>query len=129
MVKTRAAKVAGIVRDIPDVEVTGDVDDADVLILGWGSTHGAIRAGMERSRLEGRKVAHAHLVHLNPFPANLGDVLRRYRKVIVPELNLGQLAMLVRATYLVDARPISKVQGLPFTSAEIVRAVEDALGS
>ena len=86
------------------VEVTGDVDDAELLVLGWGSTWGAIDGAMGRLRNRGRKVAHAHLTHLNPFPADLGDVLARYPKVVVPEMNLGQLSKLVRAEFLVDAQ-------------------------
>ena len=93
-------------------------------MLGWGSTWGAIDGGMNRVRATGRrKVAHAHLVHLNPFPTDLGDVLRRYPKVLVPELNLGQLSKMVRAEYLVDARSVSKVQGLPFTAGELETAI------
>src|SRR6185437_911307 len=102
MVHIRAAKVAAVARDLPPLEV--DDDGADVLVLGWGSTYGAIVAGVRRVRARGLKVAHAHLVHLNPFPADLGDVLGRYRKVLVPEMNLGQLSRLVRAEFLVDAQ-------------------------
>jgi 2-oxoglutarate/2-oxoacid ferredoxin oxidoreductase subunit alpha len=123
MVRLRAAKVAGIAADIPPVEVDDPAGDADVLVLGWGSTYGSIAAAVERLRRRGRRVAHAHLVHLNPFPANLGEVLARYRKVVVPEMNLGQLAMLVRSEFLVDARPISKVQGQRFLFSEVEAAV------
>jgi 2-oxoglutarate ferredoxin oxidoreductase subunit alpha len=126
MVNLRAAKVAGIANDIPELTVAGDVD-ADLLVLGWGSTWGAITESMRQVRSGGRKMAHAHLTHLNPFPRNLGDVLRRYRRVLVPELNLGQLCSLVRAEFLVDARPISKVAGVPFTATELVAAFEEAL--
>jgi 2-oxoglutarate ferredoxin oxidoreductase subunit alpha len=122
MVRLRAAKVAGIANDIPEVEIVGD-QDATVLILGWGSTWGAITDAAERVRRQGHKVAHAHLMHLNPFPRNLGDVLRRYPRVLVPELNLGQLCSLVRAAFLVDAKAVTKVQGLPFTAAEIEAAI------
>jgi 2-oxoglutarate/2-oxoacid ferredoxin oxidoreductase subunit alpha len=123
MVKVRAAKVAGVARSIPDVTVTGP-EDAEVLVLGWGGTHGAITAGIERARARGRTVAHAQLRHLNPFPGNLGAVLARYPKVLVPELNLGQLAMLVRAKYLVDAKSLAKVQGLPLRAVEVDDAIE-----
>ena len=109
MVHLRAAKVAGIADDIPPVTVTGDVDDAELLVLGWGSTWGAIDGAMNRVRARGRRIAHAHLRHLNPFPKDLGDVLRRYPRVLVPEMNLGQLSRLVRAEYLVDAQ--SREQG------------------
>ena len=123
MVRLRAAKVAGIAADIPPVAVDDPDGDADVLVLGWGSTYGSIAAAVERLRRRSRRVAHAHLVHLNPFPANLGEVLARYRKVVVPEMNLGQLAMLVRSEFLVDARPISKVQGQRFLFSEVEAAV------
>jgi len=123
MVRTRAAKVAGIAKDIAPVEVDDPGGDASVLVLGWGSTYGSIGAAVERLRRRGRPVARAHLTHLNPFPPNLGEVLTRYRKVLVPEMNLGQLAMLVRAQFLVDARPISKVQGRRFLFSEVEAAV------
>jgi 2-oxoglutarate ferredoxin oxidoreductase subunit alpha len=129
MVHLRANKVAGIARDIPPVRVEGDVDDADILVLGWGSTWGAIGAAMDRCRDRDQKVARAHLVHLNPFPSNLGDVLRRYPRVLVPEMNLGQLSKLVRAEYLVDARSVTKVQGVPFTASELEAAILKELES
>jgi 2-oxoglutarate ferredoxin oxidoreductase subunit alpha len=122
MVHVRANKVAGIANDIPPVEVFGDVDDAELLVIGWGSTWGAIDGAVNRCRKRGRRVAHTHLVHLNPFPANLGEVLRRYPRVVVPELNLGQLSRLLRAEYLVDARSVAKVQGVPFTAGELETA-------
>jgi len=127
MVHIRADKIDGIADHIPEVEVTGDVEDAELLVLGWGSTWGAIDGAVSRAREAGHKVAHAHLIHLNPFPRNLGDVLRRYPRVMVPEMNLGQLAQLVRARYLVDARTVSKVRGLPFTAAELEQAIVDQL--
>ncbi|MBV9040303.1 MAG: 2-oxoacid:acceptor oxidoreductase subunit alpha [Acidimicrobiia bacterium] len=122
MVRVRAAKVAGIANDISPVEVDHE-DGAELLVLGWGSTYGALAAGVQRTRARGKKVAQAHLVHLNPFPANLGEVLRRYRKVLIPELNLGQLSKVVRADFLVDARSITKVQAQPFKAAEIEQAI------
>jgi len=125
MVHLRAAKIAGIANDIPPATVTGDAD-AEVCLLGWGSTWAAIDAAVQRTRRRGAKVAWIHLTHLNPLPANLGELLRSFRTVLVPELNLGQLCRIVRAEYLVDARPLSKVQGLPFTSAEIEREIERA---
>ncbi len=127
MVHLRAEKIAGIARDIPPTVVTGDVDDAELLVLGWGSTWGAIDGAMNQGTPPGRRIAHAHLVHLNPFPADLGDVLRRYPKVLVPELNLGQLSKMVRADFLVDARTVSKVQGVPFTASELERAIFETL--
>ncbi|MBK9178322.1 MAG: 2-oxoacid:acceptor oxidoreductase subunit alpha [Acidimicrobiales bacterium] len=126
MVHLRAAKVAGVVRDIPDVEVEGD-PDAEVLVLGWGSTWGLIGAAVDRVRLRGGKVARAHLEHLNPFPANLGEVLRRHPTILVPEMNLGQLSRLVRAEFLVNARAVSKVQGTPFTAGELETAIQEAI--
>ena len=130
MVHLRARKVAGIAADIPLLEVddTGGLGSAPVLVLGWGSTYGAIAAGVRRVRARGLAVAHAHLVHLNPFPRNLGDVVRAYDQVLVPEANLGQLVKLVRAEFLVDARGLSKVQGVPFRAAEIEEAVLGMLG-
>ena len=122
MVRVRAAKIAGIANDIPDMEVDHE-DGAEVLVLGWGSTFGSIGAAVRRVRAAGKPVAQAHLMHLNPFPKNLGEVLRRYPKVLVPELNLGQLSKLVRAEFLVDARSVTKVQGLPFRAAELEQAI------
>jgi 2-oxoglutarate ferredoxin oxidoreductase subunit alpha len=122
MVHLRAEKVAGIARDIPPAEVEGDVDH-EILVVGWGSTWGAINGGMERVRARGRRVGHVHLTHLNPFPSNLGDLLRRAPKVLVPEMNMGQLSRLIRAEYLVDARSTNKVQGLPFTASELETAI------
>jgi 2-oxoglutarate ferredoxin oxidoreductase subunit alpha len=122
MVHLRAEKVAGIARDIPAVEVD-DPDGAELLVLSWGSTWGVAQQAIRQARAAGKSVAHAHLVHLNPFPANLGDVLAKYPKVLIPEMNLGQLAKLVRAEFLVDAKSITKVQGLPFRAAEIEAAI------
>ena len=122
MVHLRADKIAGIARDIPPATVTGDADDAELLVVGWGSTWGAIDGAMNRCRRRGHKVAHVQLVHLNPFPANLGELLAKYPKVVVPEMNLGQLSRLLQAEYLVDARSITKVQGAPFTAGELEAA-------
>jgi 2-oxoglutarate/2-oxoacid ferredoxin oxidoreductase subunit alpha len=127
MVQLRAAKIAGIARDIPPVEVDDETGDAEVLVVGWGSTFGAIAAGVRRVRARGHKVAHAHLTHLNPFPPNLGEVLHGYSKVLVPEVNLGQLSRLLRAEFLVDARSENKTQGVPFRAAEIEAAILDLL--
>ncbi|WP_248108788.1 2-oxoacid:acceptor oxidoreductase subunit alpha [Aciditerrimonas ferrireducens] len=130
MVHERAAKLAAVAASIPPVAVDDPdgLGSAPVLVLGWGSTYGAIAAGVRRVRARGLKVAHAHLVHLNPFPSNLGEVLRAYPKVLVPEVNLGQLVKLVRAEFLVDAQPLTKVQGQPFRAREIEEAVLDTLG-
>jgi 2-oxoglutarate ferredoxin oxidoreductase subunit alpha len=130
MVHLRAAKVAAIARSIPPLEVD-DVDGvggAPVLVLGWGSTYGAIAAGVRRVRARGLKMAHLQLVHLNPFPSDLGDILKAYDHVLVPEANLGQLSKMIRAEYLVDAKILSKVQGSPFRAAEIELAVLELLG-
>ncbi len=129
MVHLRAAKIAGIAADIPDVVVEGDVDDAELLVLGWGSTWGAIDAAANRVRKRGHRVAKTHLVHLNPFPRNLGDVVRRYPRVLIPEMNLGQLSKLVRADFLVDARSVTKVRGIPFTAGELEHAILQHLGA
>ncbi len=122
MVRLRAEKVAGIARDIPLLEVD-DPDGADALVLGWGSTYGAIAAAVRRVRSRGLKIAHAQLMHLNPFPRNLGEVLGGYGRVLVPEGNLGQLIKLVRAEYLVDAHSFTKIQGVPFRAAEMEGAI------
>jgi 2-oxoglutarate ferredoxin oxidoreductase subunit alpha len=128
MVRLRAQKVAGIAADIPELEVD-DPDGADTLVLGWGSTYGPIAAGVRRVRREGGRVAQAHLHHLNPFPRNTGDVLARYPKVLIPEMNLGQLRTLIRAEFLVDAHGYNKVRGLPFTSSELQEAIEAVIES
>ena len=129
MVELRAARVAGIAQDIAPVTVTGDVEGADILVLGWGSTWGAIDGGVNRCRARGLKVAHGHLTHLNPFPPDLGPLLARHPRVLVPEMNLGQLSKMVRAEFLVDARSVTKVRGVPFTAAEIESAIVKELGA
>ena len=123
MVRTRAAKVAGI--KVPDLEVSDPTGDAQVLYLGWGSTYGPVSAAVEVLRDNGEKIAQAHIRYLNPFPKNLGEVLKKYPKVIVPEMNMGQLAMLLRAEFLKDVISFNQVRGLPFTTAELV---ETAMG-
>ena len=119
MVHTRAAKVAGVVRDVPDVVVDDPSGEAKVLVLGWGSTFGPIQAAVRLVRASGRKLATAHLRWINPLPANLGEVLAAYDRVILPEMNLGQLAMILRATYLVNVESYTKVQGLPLRQSEL----------
>ncbi|HEX8500147.1 MAG TPA: 2-oxoacid:acceptor oxidoreductase subunit alpha [Pyrinomonadaceae bacterium] len=126
MVLMRQAKVDRAAQDVPAVEVYGD-PTGKVLVLGWGSTYGSITSAVEKLRAEGKSVSSAHLRHLNPFPSNLGDVLRSFERVIIPEMNLGQLATMVRAKYLVDAVPYSKVKGRPFQIREIVKKVEEYL--
>ena len=123
----RAEKVARIARDIPPLEVFGP-PEGELLILGWGSTYGAIRSAVERLQEQGRKVAHAHLRHLNPFPTNTGDVVRAYDRVLIPELNMGQLRMLIRSMFLVDAEGFNLVRGKPFQISEIQAKAEQVLG-
>ena len=123
MTRLRAQKVAGIAGDIPELEVDDPGGTASVLVLGWGGTYGPIAAGCRRVRDGGRSVAHAHLRHLNPFPRNTGEVLRRYERVLVPEMNLGQLLKLVRAEFLVDAVGYNRVRGLPLRAAEVAEAI------
>jgi 2-oxoglutarate ferredoxin oxidoreductase subunit alpha len=127
MVRLRAAKVEAIAQDVPDVVPSGD-PDGDLLIVGWGSTYGAITAALRAARGRGRRIGHVHLRHLNPLPRNLGDVLKRYRRVLVPELNMGQLLWVLRARYLVDAAGYSKVQGKPFKQAELEARIDEILG-
>jgi 2-oxoglutarate ferredoxin oxidoreductase subunit alpha len=123
MTRLRAQKVAGIAGDIAELEVDDPDGDASVLVLGWGGTYGPIAAGCRRVRRTGRKVAHAHLRHLNPFPRNTGEVLRRYDRVLVPEMNLGQVLKLVRAEFLVDAVGYNRVSGVPLRAAEVAEAI------
>ncbi|MFZ5853947.1 MAG: 2-oxoacid:acceptor oxidoreductase subunit alpha [Chloroflexota bacterium] len=126
MTLLRAEKVARVANDIPDLETYGR-DEGELLILGWGSTYGALRSAVERLLAEGQSVAHAQLRYLNPFPANTGEVLRRYRRVLIPELNLGQLLMLIRARYLIDAEGYHRVRGKPFRISEIHERAEQIL--
>ena len=125
MVHVRADKIAGIATDIPEVVLDDPTGDAELLVLGWGSTWGAIKAAVRNFRDGGGTVARAHLVHLNPFPANLAAVLARYPRVLIPEMNLGQLARMVRAEFLVDAESLSKVRGIPFQKAEIEAKIRE----
>ena len=129
MVRLRAQKVAGIAADIPELEVDDPDGDAELLVIGWGSTYGPIVAGVRRVRKRGLKVAHTHLHHLNPLPRNTGDVLRRYPKVLVPEMNLGQLAMLLRAEFLVDVVSYTQVRGRPLGARELEEAIAAMVGS
>jgi 2-oxoglutarate ferredoxin oxidoreductase subunit alpha len=127
MVRLRALKVASVVQDVPDCRVDG-AESGELLFVGWGSTYGAITGAVRRLRAQGRSVGHAHLRWLNPLPKNLGDVLKRWKRVIVPEMNLGQLTFVLRGKYLVDAICLSKVQGRPFTEAEIIDKANEVLG-
>jgi 2-oxoglutarate/2-oxoacid ferredoxin oxidoreductase subunit alpha len=127
MVRTRAGKVDGITSTIAPLEVDDPSGEADVLVLGWGSTFGPIGAAVRRVRARGGAVAQAHLRYLNPFPTNTGDVLRRYERVLVPEMNLGQLSLLLRAKYLVDVINYNQVRGLPFKAEELADVIEDVM--
>lgn len=118
MVEVRAAKVAGIIKDLPPLNIEGP-ESGDLLILGWGSTYGSIAQARELAQAAGKSVAHVHLRHLNPMPADLGEILKRYKTVLVPELNLGQLSKLLRERYLLEVLPLCKVQGKPFKVSEI----------
>jgi 2-oxoglutarate/2-oxoacid ferredoxin oxidoreductase subunit alpha len=123
MVRLRAQKVAGIAQDIPGLEVD-DPDAADTLVLSWGGTFGPVAAGVRRVRARRKRVAHAHFRYLNPFPRNTGEIVRRYDKVLVPEINLGQLVKLLRAEFLVDATGFNLVRGIPFRASEVEQAIE-----
>ncbi|GAA2114783.1 2-oxoacid:acceptor oxidoreductase subunit alpha [Actinomadura alba] len=129
MVRLRQAKIDGIARDIPPLSVDDPGGRAKVLVLGWGSTYGAITAAARRVRKAGGHVAQAHLRHLNPFPANIAEVLRSYDKVIVPEINLGQLALLLRGKYLIDVISYNRVRGLPFKAEELAGVIQDVIDS
>ncbi|MCW2540799.1 MAG: 2-oxoglutarate ferredoxin oxidoreductase subunit alpha [Frankiales bacterium] len=127
MVRTRAAKVAGIT--VPDLVVDDADDDAKVLVLGWGSTYGPIGAAVRRVRRTGTSIAQAHLRHLNPFPANLGEVLAHYERVVIPEMNLGQLALLIRGRYLTDVVSVTQVRGMPFRAAELADMLQGVISN
>jgi 2-oxoglutarate ferredoxin oxidoreductase subunit alpha len=129
MVRTRQAKIDGIAKSISPLVVHDPSGSAKVLVIGWGSTYGPVEAACEEVRSQGVEVAHAHLRHLNPFPSNTGDVLKKYDKVLIPEMNLGQLGLLIRAKYLVDAIGFNQVRGLPFKTQELVDAIKDVVAS
>jgi 2-oxoglutarate ferredoxin oxidoreductase subunit alpha len=126
MVRLRQAKIDGI-AGVPDLEVDDPSGAARLLVIGWGSTYGPIGAAVRRARVAGHHVAQAHFRHLNPLPANTGEVLRRYEKVLLPEMNLGQLALLLRAKYLVDVIGYNKVRGLPFKADELATVIKDVI--
>jgi 2-oxoglutarate/2-oxoacid ferredoxin oxidoreductase subunit alpha len=129
MCRVRAAKIAGIAKDIPEQQIELGSTSGKLLVLGWGSTYGSIREAVQRCRARGLDVSHAHLNYLNPMPRNLGDLLKRFERVLVPELNLGQLVKLIRSQYLVPAESYSKVQGLPFKIDEIEARIRQILES
>jgi 2-oxoglutarate ferredoxin oxidoreductase subunit alpha len=128
MVDLRAEKIRRIARDIPDIEVTGP-ESGELLVLGWGSTYGAIHHATKNARQQGLSVATAHLSYLNPLPDNLGDILHRYQQVLIPELNSGQLRMIVRAEYLVDAVGLQKISGRPLETREVEQRIRELIGS
>jgi 2-oxoglutarate ferredoxin oxidoreductase subunit alpha len=127
MVHTRAKKVALIADSIPELQVELGQPSGDVLVLGWGSPYGSIRAAVKELIAEGHSVAHAHLRHINPFPKNLGALMKQFKKVVIPEINSGQLANMIRAQYLHDVVSLTKVQGLPFSKSEIVEKIKEVL--
>jgi 2-oxoglutarate/2-oxoacid ferredoxin oxidoreductase subunit alpha len=127
MVRIRAAKVAAVAQEIPPSVPAGD-SEGDLLILAWGSTHGSITAAAKAQRAKGRRIGHLHLRYLNPLPPDLGDIIKRYSKVLVPELNMGQLLWLIRAKFLVDAVGLNKIQGRPFKQLEVEQKIEEVLG-
>ncbi len=126
MVLLRAAKVEGIAQDIPEIVPAGD-PDGDLVIIAWGSTYGPITAALQTQRARGHRIGHVHLRHLNPFPRNLGEVIKRYKKVLVPEMNMGQLSLVLRAKYLVDAESYSKIQGRPFKQSEMEAKIQEVI--
>jgi 2-oxoglutarate ferredoxin oxidoreductase subunit alpha len=129
MVRTRQAKVDAVARSLPPLQVDDPDGDARVLVLGWGSTYGPIGAACRRVRAAGGSIAHVHLRHLNPLPADLGEILGRYERVVIPEMNLGQLAQLIRAKYLIDAMSVTQVRGLPFKADELSEMLQGVMAS
>ncbi len=127
MVRTRARKIAGIAREIPPTSIFGDANGGDLAVLGWGSTYGAVREAVKQMRDRGKSVSHIHLRYLNPLPADLGDQLRKFKKVLVAEMNMGQLLKMVRADYLIDAIGCNKIQGRPFKVNELINRISRSL--
>ena len=124
--ETRAEKVRRVAQEIPATVVNGP-ESGDVLVVGWGGTYGAITAAVEEAQMEGKAVASTHIRHLNPLPPDLGQILRQYRRVLVPEINSGQLVRVLRAEYLVDAVGFNRVRGMPLASQEILEAIHQLL--
>jgi 2-oxoglutarate ferredoxin oxidoreductase subunit alpha len=127
MSETRALKIAGIARDIPPLEMVEGEAEGRLLVLGWGSTYGAIREGVRRARARGLSVSHAHLRHLNPMPSNTLELLRRFDRVLVPEMNMGQLVKIIRSEYLIPAESYAKIEGMPFKIDEIEARIRTML--
>ena len=126
MVRLRQRKIEALNQSIPNAEVYGD-DSGEILVIGWGGPYGAIRSAVKKLREKGESVSHLHLRHLNPLPKNLGEILLKYNKVLLPELNLGQLASVLRSKFLIDIESLNKIAGKPFTSAEIMNKIEELL--
>ena len=129
MVKIREEKIARIADHIPPQRLDSGPDKGDLLILGWGSTYGAIKSAVSELQKEGYAVSHAHLRHLRPFPSNLGEIIRSFSRVLIPEINNGQLIRIIRDQYLVDAIGYNKVMGVPITRTELVMKIREVLGS
>jgi 2-oxoglutarate ferredoxin oxidoreductase subunit alpha len=127
MIRIRARKVAGIAQEIPPTQVFGDPDGGDLVVLGWGSTFGPIREAVKQVREKGRKVSHIHLRYLNPLPKDLAERLRKFKQVMVAEMNMGQLLKMIRADYLIDAFGFNKIQGRPFKVSELATRIQRAL--
>jgi 2-oxoglutarate ferredoxin oxidoreductase subunit alpha len=127
MIHLRAEKIKNIENDIPELKVDGD-QQGELLILGWGGTYGAIKEAVIKSRALGMKISQAHFQYLNPFPKNTAEVLKRFDKVLIPEINLGQLAKLVRSEYLIDVIQFNVVRGLPFRVSDILEKIKETLG-
>jgi 2-oxoglutarate ferredoxin oxidoreductase subunit alpha len=127
MVKLRQQKVDMIAQYIPEQELDNGPEQGDLLVLGWGSTYGVIKTAVAELLAEGHSVAHAHLRYLRPFPRNLGQLLRNYKKVLIPEINNGQLVKIIRAEYLVDAQAYNKIMGVPITKGELIESIKKNL--
>jgi 2-oxoglutarate ferredoxin oxidoreductase subunit alpha len=127
MVRTRARKIAGIAREIPPCQIFGDETGGPLVVVGWGSTFGSIREAVKQLREKGKRVSHIHLRYLNPLPSDLAEKLRRFEKVMVAEMNMGQLLKLIRAEYLIDAIGCNKIQGRPFKVSELTNRITRAL--
>ena len=125
MVKTRQAKVDRIAQYIPDQQLDSGPEKGKVLVLGWGSTYGAIKSAVQELQLEDKKVAHAHLRYIRPFPKNLGNILNNFETVLIPEINNGQLIKIVRDQFLIDAKGYNKIKGVPITKGELIKAIQD----
>jgi 2-oxoglutarate/2-oxoacid ferredoxin oxidoreductase subunit alpha len=127
MSHVRADKIAGVAKDIPDQDIAIGDDSGKLLVLGWGSTYGAIYEAVRRCRERGLSVSHAHLRYLNPMPQNLDEVMRRFDRVLIPEMNMGQLVQLIRSRYLIPAESYAKIQGQPFKIAELETRIRERM--